>query len=68
MNGYRVYGYRLNDRGVVVQTVTSSVRGPSARSWQPTLRKGRWKFAVRARNVGRAGVTLSARSNTVTAR
>ena len=67
VNGYRVSGYRLNDRGAVVQTVTSSVRSPSARSWQPALRKGRWKFVVRARNaVGWSA--LSARSNRVTAR
>ncbi len=67
VDGYRVYGYRLNDRGAFVQKVRSSVRGPSSRSWQPTLRRGRWKFAVRTRNsVGWS--TISARSNTVTAR
>jgi hypothetical protein len=67
VDGYRVYGYRLNDRGSVVQTVRSSVRSASARSWQPTLRKGRWKFAVRARNKTGWG-RISARSTTVTAR
>ena len=67
VNGYRVYGYRVNDRGAVVQTVTSKVRGATARSWQPTLRKGRWKFAVRSRNVVGWG-HLSARSKAVTAR
>jgi hypothetical protein len=67
VNGYQVYGYRLNDRGAVVQTVTSSVRTPSTRSWQPTLHGGRWQFAVRARNSVGWG-KLSARSNTVTAR
>ncbi len=67
VDGYRVYGYRLNDRGSVVQTVMSSVRGPSARSWQPTLRRGRWKFAVRARNAVGWG-SVSTRSNTVAAR
>ena len=67
VDGYRVYGYRLNARGVFVQRVTSSVRGPSARSWQPTLRRGRWKFAVRARNAVGWG-QLSARSKPVTAR
>ena len=67
VGGYRVYGYRLNDRGAFVQKVRSSVRGPSSRSWQPTLRKGRWKFAVRTRNSVGWG-TISDRSNTVTAR
>ena len=67
VDGYRVYGYRLNDQGSVAQTVRSSVRSPSARSWQPTLRKGRWQFAVRARNNAGWG-RISARSNTVTAR
>jgi len=67
VNGYRVYGYRVNDRGAVVQTVRSSVRSAGARTWQPTLRKGRWKFAVRARNQVGWG-RISARSNTVTAR
>jgi hypothetical protein len=67
VNGYRVYGYRLNDRGSVVQRVTSSVRSASARSWQPTLHRGRWKFAVRARNSVGWG-KVSARSRTVTAR
>lgn len=67
VKGYRVYGYRLNDRGAVVQKVTSSVRAASARSWQPTLHAGRWKFAVRAQNSVGWG-TFSARSNTVTAR
>jgi Fibronectin type III domain len=67
VDGYRVYGYRLNDRGAFVQKVRSSVRGTSARSWQPTLRRGRWKFAVRTRNSVGWG-TISARSNTVTAR
>ena len=67
VNGYQVYGYRLNDRGAVVQTVTSSVRTPSTRSWQPTLHGGRWQFAVRARNSVGWG-KLSARSSTVTAR
>jgi hypothetical protein len=67
VDGYQVYGYRLNYRGAVVQRVRSSVRVPSARSWQPTLRRGRWKFAVRARNaVGWSALT--ARSNGVTAR
>ena len=67
VSGYRVYGYRLNDRGTVVQTVRSSVRTASARSWQPTLKKGRWKFAVRAKNaVGWS--LLSSRSNPVQAR
>ena len=67
VNGYRVYGYRLNDRGAVVQKVTSRVRGSSARSWQPSLHRGRWKFAVRARNAVGWG-HLSARSKVVTAR
>lgn len=67
VNGYRVYGYRLNDRGSVVQTVRSSVRSASARTWQPVLRKGRWKFAVRARN-GVGWGAISARSRAVTAR
>lgn len=67
VNGYRVYGYRLNDRGSVVQTVRSSVRSASARTWQPVLRKGRWKFAVRARNAVGWG-TVSSRSRAVTAR
>ncbi|HET7195171.1 MAG TPA: fibronectin type III domain-containing protein [Nocardioides sp.] len=67
VDGYRVYGYRLNASGAVVQTVTSSVRSPKARSWQPTLRKGRWQFAFSARNsVGWSD--LSRRSNTVRAR
>jgi hypothetical protein len=67
VDGYQVYGYRLNYRGAVVQRVRSSVRVPSARSWQPTLRRGRWKFSVRARNaVGWSALT--ARSNGVTAR
>ena len=67
VNGYQVYGYRLNDRGAVVQKVTSSVRSASTRSWQPSLHGGRWKFAVRARNSVGWG-KLSARSNIVTAR
>jgi Fibronectin type III domain/Metallo-peptidase family M12B Reprolysin-like len=67
VNGFRVYGYRLNDRGAVVQTVTSSVRGPDARSWRAILRKGRWKFSVRARNAVGWG-HLSPRSKPVTAR
>jgi hypothetical protein len=67
VDGYRVYGYRLNARGAFVQKVRSSVRGPSSRSWQPTLRKGRWKFAVRTRNSVGWG-RISDRSNTVTAR
>jgi hypothetical protein len=67
VNGYRVYGYRLNDRGSVVQTVRSSVRSASARSWQPNLHRGRWKFAVRARNSVGWG-KVSARSKAVTAR
>jgi hypothetical protein len=67
VNGYRVYGYRFNDRGSVVQRVISSVRSASARSWQPSLHRGRWKFAVRARNAVGWG-KVSARSNTVTAR
>jgi Fibronectin type III domain len=67
VDGYRVWGYRLNDKGRVVQSVRSSVRSPSTRSWQATLPRGRWKFAVKARNsVGWA--VISARSNTVTAR
>jgi hypothetical protein len=67
VDGYRVYGYRLNHRGSVVQTVRSAVRSASTRTWQPTLRKGRWKFAVRARNKAGWG-RISVRSNTVTAR
>ncbi len=67
VDGYRVYGYRLNARGAFVHRVTSAVRGPSARSWQPTLRRGRWKFTVRARNSVGWG-TISGRSNAVTAR
>jgi hypothetical protein len=67
VNGYRVYGYRVNDRGAVVQTVKSAVRSASARAWQPTLRKGRWRFAVQARNAVGWG-HLSARSRAVTAR
>jgi hypothetical protein len=67
VDGYRVYGYRLNRRGSVVQTVRSAVRSASTRTWQPTLRKGRWKFAVRARNKAGWG-RISVRSNTVTAR
>ena len=67
VDGYRIYGYRLNASGAVVQTVRSSVRGPSVRSWQPTLSRGRWQFAISARNaVGWSD--LSARSNTVRAR
>jgi Fibronectin type III domain/Metallo-peptidase family M12B Reprolysin-like len=66
VTAYRVYGYRMNARGVFVQKVTS-VRTATARSWQPTLSRGRWKFAVRARN-GIGWGTISARSNTVTAR
>jgi hypothetical protein len=66
VTGYRVYGYRLDARGDFVQKVTS-VRGATARSWQPTLSRGRWQFAVRARN-GIGWGTISARSNTVTAR
>ena len=67
VDAYRVYGYRLSKSGAVVQTVTSSLRSPSARSWQPTLRKGRWQFAISARNaVGWSD--LSGRSNTVRAR
>ena len=65
VTAYRVYGYRMNARGVFVQKVTS-VRSATARSWQPTLSRGRWKFAVRARN-GIGWGTISARSNTVTA-
>jgi hypothetical protein len=63
---YRVYGYRMNARGVFVQKV-ASVRTATARSWQPTLSRGRWKFAVRARNNVGWG-PFSGRSNTVTAR
>jgi hypothetical protein len=67
VSGYRVWGYRFNDRGRIVQTVRSSVRNPSARSWQATLSRGRWKFAVKARNSVGWGA-ISGRSNTVTAR
>jgi hypothetical protein len=67
VDGFRVYGYRLNDRGTVVQKIRSSVRGPSTSSWQPRLRRGRWKFAVQARNAVGWG-PISARSRAVTAR
>jgi hypothetical protein len=66
ITGYRVYGYRMNGRGVFVQKVTS-VRAATARSWQPALSRGRWKFAVRARN-GIGWGPISARSNAVRAR
>jgi Fibronectin type III domain/Met-zincin len=66
VSAYRVYGYRMNARGVFVRKVTS-LRGATARSWQPTLSRGRWKFAVRARNTVGWG-PISGRSNAVTAR
>ena len=67
VTGYRVWGFRLDDRGRVVAKVRSTVLGAKARSWQPTLRRGQWKFAVRAQNTVGWG-SRSVRSNKVTAR
>lgn len=67
VTGYRVWGFRLDDRGRVVAKVRSTVLGAKARSWQPTLRRGQWKFAVRAQNTLGWGLR-SVRSNKVTAR
>ncbi|GAA1915911.1 hypothetical protein GCM10009815_08810 [Nocardioides marmoribigeumensis] len=67
ITGYRVTAYRISSTGAVVSQTTSSLRPASARSFSMTLRRGRYRFAVRAVNaIGTSA--FSARSNLVTAR
>jgi predicted phage tail protein len=67
ITGYRVTAYRISSTGAVASQTTSSLRPASARSFSMTLRRGRYRFAVRAVNaIGTSA--FSARSNLVTAR
>ncbi len=67
INGYRIYAYKLNSRGQVVATFRTVWVGANLRSANVLLNRGRYRFAVLARNsAGKA--PRSARSNAVTAR
>jgi hypothetical protein len=65
--GYRIFAYKLNASGKVVRTITSKVVGAGAHSYQATLKRGLYKFAVVATYASGTG-PASATSKAVRAR
>lgn len=67
VTGYRLYAYRLNARGRIVERRATPVRSASVRRIQWKLPQGRWVVRVKVRN--QAGWSaLGARSQRVTPR